>query len=391
MKDYGNGSVFQTKSGEWRGKITLEDPITHQKLPTKVFYRGKSEADIKRKMREYRNNAINYTGATTSKANAYQYFRKWADDYKKKRLKPASFDRLDAVLRLYIEPAFSICMLNEITDDMCENLLDDLLERGLSYSSVKKVYDALNDCLKYAVSKGALVRSPMQTISMQPKHKFTTKKKDAEEARALSAEELENFKAELDRKTAATNHFVYRYHDAFILDVHTGLRIGELVALDWDDIDFQKKRLYVHKNAVMVKERDANGDPIGKVTQILQESPKTSKSRRHIPLNKSAIAALERLKEQAGDSQMVLPTQTGARVVINSLEKQYANIARHCGIEETSFHSLRHTFATRLFEKKVEVKKVSELLGHAPVAITYNTYIHVIQESKAEAVELLDE
>lgn len=386
-----NGYVFQTKTGEWRGKLALIDPATQKKIGTKVFYRGKSEADIRRKMREYAGNPINYTGTTVGGANAYEYFRKWADNYKKRRLKPTSYDRLDAVLRLYIEPEFSVYKLSEITADNCDKLLTDLRDRGLSYSTVKKVYDAMNDCFGYAVDKHELLFSPMQALSMLPKRTFTTKKKDGEQARHLTQDEWKSFQAEIDRKTAATGRQVYRYRDAFILDVNTGMRIGELIGLDWSDVDFKNRTVSITKNAAMVKERDANGSPVGKVKQIIQDTPKTSKSNRIVPLNQTAIGALERLKEQAHGSAFVFPTQTGARLVMNSLEKQYGIIANHCGIEGTSFHSLRHTFATRLFEKGVDVKKVSELLGHASVAITYNTYIHVIQESKADAVELLDD
>jgi len=388
---YGSGSVYQTKDGEWRGRIVLEDPVTHIKQKPKLFYGGKSEAEVWRRIKAYRDDPLNYAGETVGKANAYRYFRKWADEYKKEDLKVSSYDRLDAVLRLYIKPEFETMSLEEITPDICNRVIIKLKDRRLSYSTVKKVYDAMHACFDFAVKRDDITKSPMLTIKMPAKAKFNTKRKNSENARHLTAEEEAAFLTEIDRTTASTHKPVYRYRDAFILDLNTGLRIGELIALDWDDVDFDKKIVSVCKTAVMVKSRDENGDPNGRVTQIIQEAPKTSKSRRTVPLNRKAVASLERLNEQASGSKYVFPTQTGARLVINSLEKQYANVAAHCGIEGTSFHSLRHTFATRLFEKGVEVKNVSELLGHASVAITYNTYIHVIQESKADAVELLDD
>ena len=178
--------------------------------------------------------------------------------------------------------------------------------------------------------------------------------------------------------------------DAFILDINTGLRIGELIALDWKDVNFQEKTISVHKTAVMIQNRDKNGEPVKGVSQIIQESPKTSKSIRTVTLNEKALAALERLKERAGNSPYVFPTQTGARLVMPSLEKQYGNVASHCDIKDTSFHSLRHTFATRLFERGADVKDVSTLLGHASISITYNTYIHVIESRKSTITDLLN-
>lgn len=385
----GDGSIFKAREGEWRAKIRLVDPLTGEKLPMKILY-GKTEEDVKRKVREYKKNALNYSSLTTSKANAYEYFRKWLDKYKKNEIKVSSYDRLDAVLRLYLKDQFEVMQLKDITPDVCNDIINDLKDRGLSYSTAKKVYDAMNACFQFALDRGELAKSPMQTVKMPRKDKFVTKRKDNENARHLSEDEEAAFLAELDRKTGSTGRYVYRYRDAFILDLNTGLRIGELVALNWDDIDFEKKTLRVNKTAVMIKERDKDGEPSGGVKQIIQESPKTSKSIRIVPLNKTALAALERLKEQAGGNTCVFPTQTGARLVMQSLEKQYSNIAKHCGIEGTSFHSLRHTFATRLFENKIDVKDVSTLLGHASVAITYNTYIHVIEERKSDAVSVLD-
>lgn len=387
---YGSGSVYQTKDGEWRGRIVLEDPVTHIKQKPKLFYGGKSEAEVWRRIKAYRDDPLNYAGETVGKANAYRYFRKWADEYKKEDLKISSYDRLDAVLRLYIKPEFETMSLEEITPDICNRVIIKLKDRRLSYSTVKKVYDALNACFEFAVKRNDLVRSPMLTVNMPAKSKFTKKRKDSENARHLTHDEEALFFAELDRTTASTKKYVYRYRDAFILDVNTGLRIGELIALDWEDIDFDNKTMSVYKTAVMVKNRDDSGDVKGGVSQIIQEVPKTSRSVRSVPLNKTAFAAIKRLKDQAGDSPFVFPTQTGARLVMPSLEKQYANIAAHCGIEGTSFHSLRHTFATRLFEKKANVKDVSTLLGHASVTITYNTYIHVIEERKTDVVGMLD-
>lgn len=388
-KMYSDGSVFQTKNGEWRGKITLTDPTTKKKLPTKTFYGGKSAAEIKRRINEYRNDPLNYSGASVSKADAYRYFRKWLDEYKKPDIKVSSYDRLDETLRLYIKPEFDGVQLGEVTPDMCNGIITKYKDKGLSFSTIKKIYDALNACFTFAEARHDVYESPMRTVTMIPKVKFESRRK-SDDARHLTEDEETAFLAEIDRQTASTKKYIYRYRDAFILDLHTGMRLGELTALNWEDIDFENKSVFVYKTAVMVNERYDDGEKKSGVHQEIQESPKKSKSRRHIPLNDDAITALERLRAQAGDSPYVFPTQTGARVVMGSLEKQYSNIAAHCGIEGTSFHSLRHTFATRLFEKGAEVKKVSELLGHATVAVTYNTYIHVIKESKADVVKLLE-
>ena len=388
---YGDGNVYQTATGEWRGRIALKDPATGKKMKPKIFYNGKSEAEIWRKIKAYKNDPLNYVGQSASEADAARYFRKWLDEYKKPRIKVSSYDRIDAVLRLYIEPELRGVQLRAVTADDCNDIIVKFKDKHLSYSTVKKIYDALNACFRFADDRHDVSENPMRTVEMPKKTQFATKRKDNESARNLTVEEEEAFLAELDRKTASIGKYVYRYRDAFILALNTGMRIGELIALDWSDIDFGKKTISVWKTAVMVKERDKDGEPVGKVTQIIQETPKTSKGNRAVPINKKAESALVRLKEQTGDSPFVFPTKTGARLVMNSLKKQYANVADHCAIEGTSFHSLRHTFATRLFEKGAEVKEVSTILGHSTVAITYNTYIHIIESHKANITGLLDD
>lgn len=387
---YGDGTVFKSASGEWRGKLTLTDPNTGKKLKMKTFTSRKSAEDVRRKMRAYKNDPLNYTGETVSKVDAPRYFRKWADEYKKPRLKVGSYDRLDSVLRLYVEPELEGIQLGDVTADDCNDILNKYKDKNLSYSTVKKIYDALHACFMFAEERHDVRESPMRTVRMLPKATFTTKRKDAEDARHLTEDEEAAFLAEIDRQTASTKKPVYRYRDAFILDLNTGMRIGELVALDWDDVDFQNMSVHVYKTAVMVKDRNEDGSIRGGIHQIIQEAPKTSKSCRNIPLNNGAFEALQRLKEQAGDSRFVFPTQTGARLVMSSLSKQYGVIVDHCGIDGTSFHSLRHTFATRLFECGADVKDVSTLLGHASVSITYNTYIHVIEDRKSDIVGMLD-
>lgn len=390
-KKYSGETVFQTASGEWRGRVTLTDPDTGKKLKPKYFYNGKSETEIRRKIKAYKNNPLNYVGEKVGQTDAAHYFRNWADTYKKQRVKISTYDRLDSILRLYIEPELSGIQLQSVRPDDCNNIIVKYKNKGLSHSTVKKIYDALNACFRFAEDRHDVVDNPMKTVEMPKARLFDARDNGRDGVKNLTEDEERVFLAEIERKTASTNRYIYRYRDAFVLALNSGLRIGELVALDWSDVDFEKKIISVSKTAVMTVVRGKDNKPNGKVVQVIQDTPKTSKSTRKVPLNKKAIAALERLKEQAEKSEYVFPTQTGARIVISSLSKQYDNIAQKCGIYNTSFHSLRHTFATRLFEKGANVKEVSTLLGHATVGITYNTYIHVIDSRKSSITNLLDD
>ena len=392
---YGDGSVFQRKSdGRWCGKLTITDPATGRKK-NKVFY-GETEAEAERKLREYKMNPLNRSKEFVSDADAANYIVDWLKNVKKREVKDSTYDRLERSVRLAV-PAFSNLRLKDVTDLTCAKLLDDLEEEGYSYSTVKKVYDVMKSCFKYAVQRGDLLRNPMETVKMLPAEMFETEAGE-EEDRHLTVEEEQAFLKEIHR-VYKTGKYVYRYHAAFELMLNTGMRMGEIVAIDLKntnndgkpDIDFGKKVINISKTAALVKKRDKDGNAIGGQEQVIH-SPKTKKSKRTVPLNKKALAALEELRDQAGDSPYLLPTQNGKRVVLNSIEKSCAIALRKvCEHKQPSSHWLRHTFATRLFEKGADVKAVSTLLGHASVAFTYNVYVHVIEQRKVDTVSLLDD
>ena len=120
---YGEGNVYQTATGEWRGRIALKDPATGKKMKPKIFYNGKSEAEIWRKIKAYKNDPLNYSGNVASQADAARYFRKWLEEYKKPRIKISSYDRLDETLRLYVEPELRNIQLQAVSADDCNDII----------------------------------------------------------------------------------------------------------------------------------------------------------------------------------------------------------------------------------------------------------------------------
>lgn len=166
------------------------------------------------------------------------------------------------------------------------------------------------------------------------------------------------------------------------------MRAGEALALTWQDIDFNKRTISVNKSVAVVKDR-TGGEK--KYTTIVQDMPKTKKSIRLITMNNGAYEALTYIKNINGDKKYVLARESGNVGTPRLLDKAFRLILKHCDITpSTGVHSLRHTFASILFKNGVDVKTVSELLGHSSTTITYNTYIHLIQEQKAQAVKIID-
>ena len=173
------------------------------------------------------------------------------------------------------------------------------------------------------------------------------------------------------------------------LILNTGLRMGEALALQWSDINWKKSTVSITKNLIRVKNRSGKGK---KYKLIVQEKPKTEKSKRIVPLNKAALAALEDLKTAPGykPDGFIIHNKNGGAVLPRTLEETLENMCAAVGIRKVGVHALRHTYATRLFEKGIDIKIISELLGHSSTEITYRIYVHVIDSLKELAVEALD-
>ncbi|MEG0090496.1 MAG: site-specific integrase, partial [Oscillospiraceae bacterium] len=197
--------------------------------------------------------------------------------------------------------------------------------------------------------------------------------------------------------------YPYQYGPIFIIMLYTGLRLGEMLKLCWKDVDLKNRRLYVKGNIVTVKDRSENqyddvenGIKLSRIT-IEQKSTKTkSGMNRAVPINTKALQAfliLDEMNKSNPDtiSPYVVKSKNGSITTISALEKPYDKVLDLAGIEHCGFHSLRHTFASLLFKKGIDVKIVSEILGHSNTSITYNTYVHIINEQKRVAIDLLDD
>ena len=160
-----------------------------------------------------------------------------------------------------------------------------------------------------------------------------------------------------------------------VVCIYTGIRLGELLALTWNDIDFKSGIMTISKTAYRIKQ---NGKP-----QVVISKPKTKNSSRLIPLPKQLLVILKRVK-RISKSDFVLSTRTGGIVGTRAYQKTYERILKKLDIPYKNFHSLRHTFATRAIEMGMDVKTLSEILGHKNPVITLQRYTHSMLSYKTE-------
>ena len=394
----GEGTIYyDAKREEYVGCIRYTDGTGISRR--KMFYSGKTgkKGDLTRIMNDWRlRHEQDYV--ETHKVRLEDGIKAWLETCKKPDLKPSSYDRLESTVNCQIIPRIGWKYITELTDSMIQTeLIAEILEKDkLSVSSAKKAYNALNEFLNYAVHKKAISSNPMAMLKAPKSSVIVDTDADfeeeaiGEEDKALSREEIEKLRSILyTRWKKPPQRRRYVNGGAFDLILNTGLRMGEALALQWSDVNWKKNSISVTKNLIRVKNRTGKGP---KYKLIIQEKPKTEKSKRVIPLNKAALAALEDLKTAPGynPNGFIIHNKDGKAVLPRTLEETLENMCAAVDIRKIGVHALRHTYATRLFEKGVDIKIISELLGHSSTEITYRIYVHVIDSLKESAVEALD-
>ena len=167
-----------------------------------------------------------------------------------------------------------------------------------------------------------------------------------------------------------------------LISLYTGLRIGEVCALCWNDVNFNNRTIYVRHTVSRIK--SASGD---RKTELILDEPKTASSKRVVPIPSPLFYSLVDYRKDATSAYVV--SNTDSFVSPRTYDARYHRLLSDCHIEDLNYHGLRHTFATRCIEAGVDVKSLSEILGHANVSITLNTYVHSSLEMKKSQLEKL--
>lgn len=378
-REKGTGTVFQRENGTWSGRIN--EGCGGNGKPKYKYFSGKTEAEVKRKIREY-----NKSGSKIEikKISVGTYVNNWLHTYKKNTIKDTSFDTLEKTVRNYVIPRLGGIQLQQLTSDDIQKCLQELKDDGYSHSTVKKVHDCLNEVLLHATIKKDIAENPMLLVNMLSKETFDTK-----EIRFFNRKECALIVEEAMREYS-TGRRIYLYGDAFILILNTGLRLGELLGLEKDDWDKEAKTLRVKRNIQSVRNRDKDGK-VAKGRKLVTNSTKTYSGDRTLPLNKNASEALERLCAANPNTKLIICSSKGTMVPHERIERTFHYLLSNIGIEKTGPHSLRHTFASMLFANKKDIKTISKLMGHANIQITLNTYIHLFENVDHDAVAALDD
>jgi len=380
-REKGTGGITQRKDGYWVGRYDAGTK-PNGKRDVRVVY-GKTEPEAKRKLKDLIKE-LNKTEYTyVQRSSVKDYMMDWLTQTKRNELKPKSYDRLEQTLEKDVFPYIGHLQLQAISTRDVQMMINNLRDSGRSYSSIKKAYEAVNACFKHGLVQNTVSANPAAGVSI-PSQKLFRKKQipyyTQEEANKIVTQALSVWSNGVRR---------YPLGDFVPLILNTGLRLGEILALQWErDVDFETKTITVHSNIVTVKDR--SGDGKTKYHTVEQDEVKTDAGQdRVIPLNNAALNALRALQEVTGKETYVLTTRNKTQVKQRQLDQMFRRIVTAAGMPEEKIygvHALRHTFATLLIYNHVDIKTVSKLMGHSDVGVTYNTYVHVIKEAEKSAV-----
>ena len=274
-------------------------------------------------------------------------------------VKPSTFQKYESVIRNHIINGLGNLQLQYISSQMIDQFATEKLQgqHKLSPKTVNDILTIIGMGMSFAEQEYGFIKPKIRRV-----------KEERKEMRVLSSAE----QMKLERYLLSDLDL---YKLGIVVTLYSGLRIGELCALHWDDV--RDGRIYVSKSYRRIKS--------GSATILEVTSPKTAASVRVIPIPSSVQAIIEPFRS----SGPILTTRNGKQVEPRLMQAKVHKYLSESGVENANYHSLRHTFATRCIEAGFDVKTLSEILGHTDVKTTLNRYVHSSFELKQNNMEKL--
>jgi integrase len=361
----GEGSISQRDDGRWEGKLSLGYDAQGKRI-RKTLY-GKTKTEVQEKLEKLKQDPTTGLPPDIEKLTVATYMTRWLEDTARPTIDEGTYASYESLIRLHIVPEIGHLRLNKLAPIHLQQLYSRKLE-DLSPRTVQIIHAILHRALKQA-HRWDMVPQNVAAAVDRPK---APKK----EMQFLTPEQVERFweVAEQDRLYAL-----------YVLAATTGMRQGELLGLQWSDIDLAQATLSVQRTLKNVRGTMSVGEP------------KTAAGRRTITLPEFAVQALrEHRKRMLAEGLTASPwvfcdTQGGPIQKRNLVRRSFKPLLKEAELPDIRFHDLRHTATSLLLAKGVHPKIVQERLGHSRISVTLDTYSHVMPTLQRDAADKLDE
>ena len=380
-RNNGEGTITKRKDGRWEGRYYTGEIINGKRVRKNVL--AKTKAECKEKLNKAIADNANRMRIiercdflTNPEPTLEEWSRIWFESFCTASVKEYTRNSYQNYFDRYILPNLGGMKIKDISTVSCQQFLMKMYTsgrtrnvekkgKGLSAKTVKDIKIALQTCLQKAEDEGLIESNPCRKVQLP--------KEAPKEMQTLKANELGAFLQET--KDSGCYEF-------YILEITTGLRLGEILALTWDDLDIKNKTISVNKQV----------QRIGSELKIT--TPKTASSIRTVALCDECFNQLILLRSrQRLDTKLIFPSPiTGGLRDPSSVTRKLHRMQKRAEIPQIRFHDLRHSFATLSLEQGMDIKTVSHMLGHTDAGFTMNTYMHVtdnMQQTVANAMQSL--
>lgn len=380
-----NMKIRERKNGGLEGRTTVNGK-------RKSFY-GKTKVEVKQKAKAYLVKVENGF-KEPQKITLDEYMQYWLQTYKLNKIEPTSYSRLCSVYFNQIQEVLGDKKIGSITRNDIQKIIDEYANptkngtKPLALSGLKKILHLLSPCFKTAVIEGVIGKNPCEDIILPKESCIQTKTK---KQFSLNDDEINQFKEATLSTYKTTGEYVSR--DAFVLLIilNLGLRANEATALLWTDVNMEEKYIRINKTVQSNIKDYFNNDT--KIKRKIKNATKTNEGR-IISLNENVLEYLRILiaydTRNNIHSEYVACTHKGTMQIERNLQRSLDRIIKMTNInKKVTLHTLRHTFGSVLLRRGVNIEIISKLMGHANISITYNKYIHTIQEEEAKAMQMV--
>ena len=370
----GEGTVYIRRDGRPEARYTVATP-SGSKRKTITGRKGQTKEDLATEMRRRLVAAEGRVFTDEENLALGDYIDRWLRDSVRDTVRQRTYERYEQMVRVHVKPALGHVKLTKLHPGLIRGLYRERLDSGLAPRTVQYIHVTLRKALAQAVSDGLVARNATDGVKAPRPRKKEMNPLSGDQARAF---------------LAAAREGSDRFEALYVLAVHTGMRRGELLGLQWDDVDLAAGTLQVRRSLAEAR------------TGFRYEPPKNGRGRR-ILLSATATAALKRHRKlqieerlrAAGameDHGLIFCNELGRPKNASALiSRGFLPLLWRAGLPRIRFHDLRHTCATLLLMRGVHPKIVQELLGHSSISITLDTYSHVLEGMGEVAPQAMDD
>lgn len=361
-------NIYRRKDGRYEGRYVIGKKPDGKTKFGYIF--GYAYADVKLRLTEKKAELLIHADPQVRRhgKTVAQWMTWWMENELLGSVKVSSYQTYLNQMNRHLLPRLGKLELTALTPGIVQSFLAELLGSGLAESTVRGVYRLLASGMRAALDEGLIRRNPCRRIHVQHS--------EEQEQRVLSREEQRQIELALN---AGGNL-------SALVSMYTGLRLGEICGLKWSDISWTSSTITVRRTVQRLKH---TSQAAGQKTMLIIGAPKSHSSCRTIPVPAAILRKLKALREASGSQSEFVFSTTEHAAEPRTIQRRFERVVKQLNLAGVHFHTLRHSFATRLLELGVDIKTVSVLLGHGSPQTTLDCYAHSLLSQQRSAMTLL--